>query len=96
MIDATLLSGLSPSRRTIIREYLRIRQTNSKSTYHIAHEISVLLGYSIDVNGSNSHVMKVLREYFDKTAKTGLSVFVEDMHAPSSGNRDIAMLQPVA
>ena len=49
----------------IIGLYLNIRENDRRSNYYLVQQIAKELGYALDVNGSNSYVMKVLREYSD-------------------------------
>lgn len=53
-------SGISPSKRTIIREYIKLRNEGGKIS---AREIAIRLGYKLDVNNSSGFVGLVLRQY---------------------------------
>ena len=61
-----ILNELSPSRRTIVKLYKELRESDRRSRYYIVTKICNELGYVVDSNGSNSFVLKVLREYYDK------------------------------
>lgn len=73
-----------------MRLYFEIRERDSRSTFYIVRQIALELGYTLDINGSNSHVMKVVREYFDKAQPRDLCLRGGDAHVPSYGNCYIA------
>jgi hypothetical protein len=56
-------SGMRPSRRMIVIEYFRLRSSRQYQS-SIPKRIAENLGYNLDVNGSNSFVLRVLRDYF--------------------------------
>ena len=53
---------ISPSRRTIIRSYLRLREIAHEN---IVREIAQELGYTLDKNNSNEFVRRVIREFLE-------------------------------
>lgn len=68
-----IIDMLRPSRRPIVQMYLQLSEVDHRSTFYIIQAISRRLGYKLDVNGSNSHVMKVLREFRQLEARRGLT-----------------------
>lgn len=68
MIDSTTIEAwnipqyYSPSRRGIVREYMRIRMSGERVD-NIARSVSQGLGYSIDRNGTNTFVRSVISEF---------------------------------
>lgn len=57
----------------IISLYLSIKEDDRRSDFYLIQQVAKELGYALDVNGSNSYVMKVLREYSEDTFDMGLS-----------------------
>lgn len=49
----------------IVQTYYSVKQNESRSHKYIVRRIATELGYSIDTNGWNTHVSKVVKE-FDK------------------------------
>jgi len=52
--------GIRPSKRSIIKEYIFLREAGLESS---ARTIAVKLGYTLDQNRCNSYVLMVLRDY---------------------------------
>jgi hypothetical protein len=59
------------NRRIIIERYSALKKKDHRSTYHIIKVLAPDLGYSLDVNGSNSYLMKVIRDYTEKRHQQG-------------------------
>jgi hypothetical protein len=52
----------SPSRKRIVREYFKLKHIHNTFGGNISGIIARNLDYSVDQNGSNSFVIRVLRE----------------------------------
>ena len=59
---------LRPGRKMIIQHYYFVKEKERRSRHHIIQRVAIYLGYSLDTNGRNSHVARVINE-FDPTAK---------------------------
>lgn len=62
----------SYSKKAIIAEFERIRMCSPILEIPKISQIARNLGYAIDQNGSNSHVMKVIRQYLSHKELKGL------------------------
>lgn len=56
---------LRPGRKVIILHYYQIYTDSPRSPHQIVPLIATRLGYKVDVNGSNSYLLKVIQEFFD-------------------------------
>jgi len=54
--------SLNITRMVILDEYERIKMSDRRSDFHIIKIIAQKYGYALDQNGSNSFLMKVIRE----------------------------------
>jgi len=57
------------SRRLIVTLYSELQENDQRSRFYLVKKICYKLGYVVDDNGSNSYVLKVLREHFDCNAQ---------------------------
>ncbi|QGH72478.1 MAG: hypothetical protein [Siphoviridae sp. ctpQM7] len=54
---------LRPARKLIIILYFHARQSDPRSIIHLIPKIARTVGYSIDVNGSNTYIARVIRDF---------------------------------
>lgn len=71
-----------------MQTYFEVRTKESRSDYHIVRQIAEKLGYHIDVNGSNSFLLKVIRESLEQKDQMGRYPQLEDVHAPLHDSSD--------
>ena len=57
-------SSLRPTRKMIILSYLMERQSNLHNSQQALLNIAKQLGYSINENGTNTFLYKVIHEFF--------------------------------
>lgn len=70
-LQQNIPSGWNPSRKRIVKEYLKLRSAHMFLDVPIVKAVAMNLDYRIDKNGSNDFVRRVLRQFLSDVSSTG-------------------------